>query len=236
MTQFEQFSLDYLSSISGEKLNKYLVIINGTVVTEVIENREQLNEAVTGALTINPESEIQVYELIAFEPTETEAVVEETTEEPDTEDTVEETEEVDATEPESCTEDSNAVEVSDEPSKDSDRSAKKAKKKAKKAAKLAKKAKKEAKKASEAEEQLVDELPMEETVTKKKVVKKTVKKTSAVGSTQRVAKLNKDTKEIIKEYDSIADAADDSGVHSTNISKVCRGIRGSAGGFGWKYL
>lgn len=229
MTQFEKFSLDYLSSISGEKLNKYLVIINGIVVTEVIENREQLDEAVTGALSVNPESEIQVYELIAYEPTATTTGVEAETEVEEVVETADESE----VETEEKT-----VEVAEETSKDlprcDDKFDKKAAKKAKKAAKLAKKAGKVV------EEPLIAEVPMETIVSApaKLVVKPkpVAKKATVVGATHRVAKLDKETSVVLKEYDSISEASEDTEVHSTNISKVCRGKRSSAGGFGWKYL
>jgi ferredoxin len=39
----------------------------------------------------------------------------------------------------------------------------------------------------------------------------------------------------INEYKSILDAERDRNIHSSNISKVCKGKRCSAGGYKWKY-
>lgn len=40
---------------------------------------------------------------------------------------------------------------------------------------------------------------------------------------------------IIKTYPSVKEAEEKTGVNSSNIVKVCKGVLLSAGGFGWKY-
>lgn len=191
-TQFESFLTKYLEQGNCEKAENFIVSINGVVVTEVIENHAQLDEAIEGALAINPDSEIVVYQQVAYETVETEEEVVEAEDE---------VLEITAPDVETPTE---TVEEADEAPKDSPRSESKSERKARKAA--------------------------------KKAAKKAKKSKKSVGATQAVARLHKDTGAVLKEYDSISHASDDIGVHSTNISKVCRGIRGSAGGFGWKYL
>ena len=52
---------------------------------------------------------------------------------------------------------------------------------------------------------------------------------------KQVQQINADTLEIIKTFDSPIDAEKETGVARQNISKVCRGVRKHAGGFGWKY-
>jgi hypothetical protein len=51
-----------------------------------------------------------------------------------------------------------------------------------------------------------------------------------------VAKINKDTNEIIEIYDTIALAARENNCDNSAISKVCNGTRNSCGGFKWKYI
>ena len=50
-----------------------------------------------------------------------------------------------------------------------------------------------------------------------------------------VAQLNQNG-EIIKVFKSLNEAGRELNISSQNIGKVCKGIRGSAGGFKWKYL
>lgn len=63
-----------------------------------------------------------------------------------------------------------------------------------------------------------------------------------IGTTQKqitnrkVAKINMDTNEIIKIYDSIALAARENNCDSSGIAKVCREKRQTCGGFKWKYI
>jgi len=53
----------------------------------------------------------------------------------------------------------------------------------------------------------------------------------------KVACIDKDTDEIIKIYDSIAEAAKEKGIKSSgNISNICRGNGISTGGYKWKYI
>lgn len=52
---------------------------------------------------------------------------------------------------------------------------------------------------------------------------------------RKVAKLNKNTGEILEVFNSIREAGDSVGIHYTCISKVINGIGKSAGGYGWKY-
>ena len=64
----------------------------------------------------------------------------------------------------------------------------------------------------------------------------------AVGTTQiqstnrQVAKIDKDTSEILAVYDSIALAARENSCDNSGISKVCNGKRNMCGGFKWKYI
>lgn len=61
--------------------------------------------------------------------------------------------------------------------------------------------------------------------------------TTQIQSTNRkVAKINKDTDEIIATYDSLALAARENKCDSSCISKVCNGKRNTTGGFKWKYI
>ena len=53
---------------------------------------------------------------------------------------------------------------------------------------------------------------------------------------RKVAKIDKDTNEIIATYDSLALAARENGCDSSCISKVCNGKRNTTGGFKWKYI
>lgn len=60
-------------------------------------------------------------------------------------------------------------------------------------------------------------------------------KPKSTGRKQRVAKLDY-LGNILEEYESITDAANNLGLQSTKISMVCRGERKTTGGFGWKYV
>ena len=63
------------------------------------------------------------------------------------------------------------------------------------------------------------------------------KGTTQIQSTsKKVAKIDKDTNKIICTYDTIALAARENNCDSSGISKVCRGIRNTTGGFKWKYI
>lgn len=50
-----------------------------------------------------------------------------------------------------------------------------------------------------------------------------------------VIKIDAKTGKTIKEYDSIKQASDVNNITDINISRVCRGIRKTAGGFKWAY-
>jgi hypothetical protein len=52
---------------------------------------------------------------------------------------------------------------------------------------------------------------------------------------KRVLQFTGDGKEFIREFKSMKEAMDVTGVQQANISKVVRGIRPRAGGFHWKY-
>ena len=238
---FERFAQAYFKFVNGED-QRYLIRINGIVVTEVITSKDELREAYEGALAVNPKSDIEVFmvaEIDLFEDEEHE-VEPDTAEETPVEESVEEVE---------TTEDT--VEEADEAPKDlprSDKSTKKAAKKAKKSAKLAKKAKKKADKAqldagfAPVEDWETPAKPKaivrSKPVVKKKVIKKTtVKKTTTaktIGSTQSVQQIHLDTGAVIATFDSVAHAAQALGINATNISKVTNGHRKSTGGFGWK--
>ena len=53
---------------------------------------------------------------------------------------------------------------------------------------------------------------------------------------RKVAKIDKDTNEILAIYDSIALASRENSCDNSAISKVCRGKRSLCGGFKWKYI
>lgn len=53
---------------------------------------------------------------------------------------------------------------------------------------------------------------------------------------RKVAKINKDTNEILEIYDSIALASRENNCDRSSISKVCKGTRNIAGGYKWKYI
>lgn len=55
-------------------------------------------------------------------------------------------------------------------------------------------------------------------------------------TSKKVAMLNKNTLEQINAFKSMSEASRATGVGVTNISEVCRGIRGSAGGYIWRFL
>lgn len=50
-----------------------------------------------------------------------------------------------------------------------------------------------------------------------------------------VVKIDIKTNKAIKIYDSIKEASDDNNISSINISRVCRNIRKTAGGYKWNY-
>ena len=61
--------------------------------------------------------------------------------------------------------------------------------------------------------------------------------TTQIQSTNRqVAKIDKNTNEILAIYDSIALAARENNCDNSGISKVCNGKRNICGGFKWKYI
>jgi len=53
---------------------------------------------------------------------------------------------------------------------------------------------------------------------------------------KKVAKLDKDTKEVIEEYEGLMVASRTCEINSGSIVKCCQGIRPSAGGFDWVYI
>ena len=52
---------------------------------------------------------------------------------------------------------------------------------------------------------------------------------------KKVIQINKDTKEIIKIYNSITEASKELKINDSNISKCCRGKYKTAGNYIWKY-
>ena len=59
--------------------------------------------------------------------------------------------------------------------------------------------------------------------------------TQIQSSSRRVAKIDKQTNEILAIYDTIALAARENNCDNSAISKVCRGLRTQCGGFKWQY-
>ena len=53
---------------------------------------------------------------------------------------------------------------------------------------------------------------------------------------KKVAKCDIETKEIIKEYDSLKQAGEENNINYTNISSVCNGKRKSTGGYYWQFI
>lgn len=53
---------------------------------------------------------------------------------------------------------------------------------------------------------------------------------------QKVAKCDKKTHKIIKEYDSVKEASVENNIHFSNIYRTCKGERKSAGGYYWIYI
>jgi hypothetical protein len=53
---------------------------------------------------------------------------------------------------------------------------------------------------------------------------------------RKVCQLDKDTNEVIRVFDSIADAGRYINTRSSNISSVCKGLRNTCGGFKWGYF
>ena len=60
--------------------------------------------------------------------------------------------------------------------------------------------------------------------------------TQIQSSSKKVAKINLETGEQIEVYDTIALAARENNCDASGISKVCRGLRNKAKGYGWKYV
>lgn len=60
--------------------------------------------------------------------------------------------------------------------------------------------------------------------------------TQIQSNSRKVAKLDLNTGEVLAIYDTIALAARENNCDNSGISKVCRGTRNKAGGFGWKYI
>lgn len=52
---------------------------------------------------------------------------------------------------------------------------------------------------------------------------------------KKICQYERDGETFVKEWDSMADAYRDLGIHCTNIGDVCRGIQKTAGGFVWRY-
>jgi len=63
-----------------------------------------------------------------------------------------------------------------------------------------------------------------------------VKRKKNIFNSKKIQQINIETKEIIKKFDSIADASRELNISSQNISKVLRGENKSAGNFIFKYL
>lgn len=55
-------------------------------------------------------------------------------------------------------------------------------------------------------------------------------------SSKKVAQYDKQTNELIKIWDSIADIERELGINHSNISKCCKGKQKSAGGYVWRYV
>ena len=55
-------------------------------------------------------------------------------------------------------------------------------------------------------------------------------------SSRKVVMCDLNTKEEIKTFDSLSDAARELGINSSNITSVCKGLRKNAGGYAWKYF
>lgn len=250
---FERFAQAYFAFVNDND-ERYLVRINGVTIKEVITSKDELREAIEGALAVNPKSEVEVYKVFNEDlfkeeevetpvETEDEVVVEEaptdvvgnpdvataTEEEVDTtEDTVEEADEAPKDLPRKA---NDAPEIGELDKELTKKEAKKLKKKEKKAAKKAKKA--GFAPVEEWETPSEPEPVVEKVVEKKTVTKKTTTK-KAVGSTQGVQQLHLETGAVIKTFDSVSHAAQALGINATNISKVTNGHRKSTGGFGWK--
>lgn len=59
--------------------------------------------------------------------------------------------------------------------------------------------------------------------------------TQIQSSSRKVNKIDKNTNQILKTYDTLALAARENNCDSSGIAKVCRGIRKTCGGFKWSY-
>jgi hypothetical protein len=53
---------------------------------------------------------------------------------------------------------------------------------------------------------------------------------------KKVARLNKETEDVIDSFNGVKEASRITGINSGSIVKVCKGVKPSAGGFKWKYV
>ena len=60
--------------------------------------------------------------------------------------------------------------------------------------------------------------------------------TQIQSTSRKVAKIDKQTLQVIAEYDTVALAGRENNIDASAISKVCRGLRKTTGGFLWKYI
>lgn len=60
--------------------------------------------------------------------------------------------------------------------------------------------------------------------------------TQIQSNSRKIAKIDPETKQIIKIYDTIALASRENNCDNSSISKVCKGIRNKCGGYNWKYV
>lgn len=99
LTEFEEFALAYLTEKVGKDvvkdivptlpkghgLDNYILVINDQVITTVVKNKEELQESISGALSINAESKIEVYQRVVVELIEEETTEDTAVHEPDIE-------------------------------------------------------------------------------------------------------------------------------------------------------
>jgi hypothetical protein len=74
-----------------------------------------------------------------------------------------------------------------------------------------------------------------EWITQKENVQHTVD-VLKLGSQRKVQQIDKNTKEVIKEFENIKIAANETGANNTGIIHVCSGRKKTANGFIWKYV
>ena len=60
-------------------------------------------------------------------------------------------------------------------------------------------------------------------------------KKSARSKQKKIIMIDPNTKNTIREFDSITDASKELGINASNISMVCKGKRKKAGGYIWRY-